>query len=179
MASGERPIDHFTRLGLPRRFSLDAAELERQYLARSRAIHPDYHVGGAAGDLAASLELSAALNEAYTTLRDPFRRAEYWLALEGGPSAADQKQMPPAFLAEMLEARERIEEAKSANNACGSRVAELHAEFQARYDALLAKVGDRFAKLEASADRHEELAGIRSLLNAAKYVQGLIRDLNE
>ena len=105
--------NHFARLGLPRRFALDAAELERQYLARSRAVHPDYHAAGSSADLAASLELSAALNEAYNTLRDPFARADYLLGLEGGPSAAEQKQMPPAFLAEMLEARERVEEAKA------------------------------------------------------------------
>src|SRR5438477_2007804 len=105
--------DHFTRLGLPRRFALEPAEVERQYLARSRAVHPDYHAAGSSADLAASLELSAAVNEAYNTLRDPFARAEYLLTLEGGPSAAEQKQMPPAFLAEMLEARERIEDTRA------------------------------------------------------------------
>jgi len=171
--------DHFTRLGLPRRFAVDEAELEQQYLARSRAVHPDYHAGGPTADLAASLDLSAALNEAYTTLRDPFRRAEYLLTLEGGPTAAEQKQMPPAFLMEMLEARERIEEAKAGNNTCSARLAELQTEFQSRYDDLLADVGTRFAKLEANADRAKELVEIRSLLNAAKYVRGLIRDLNE
>src|SRR5689334_9428852 len=104
--------DHFDRLGLPRRFAVDAAELERQYLARSRAVHPDYHAAGAAGDLEASLELSAAVNEAYNTLKDPFARAEYLLRLEGGPTAAEHGQMPPAFLAEMLDLREQVEAAR-------------------------------------------------------------------
>ena len=174
--------DHFTRLGLPRRFALDAAELERNYLARSRSVHPDYHLGGATADLAASLDLSAALNEAYNTLRDPFARANYLLGLEGGPSAAEQKQMPPAFLAEMLEAREQVEEARIANSPCGARLGELHEEFARRYEGLLADVGGRFAKLETlpagDANRSKLLVEIRSLLNAAKYVRGLIRDLN-
>jgi molecular chaperone HscB len=172
-------LDHFARLGLPRRFSLDAAELERQYLAQTRAVHPDYHAGGPTADLAASLELSAALNEAYTTLRDPFRRAEYLLALEGGPSASEQKQMPPAFLAEMLEAREQIEEAKAGGNTCLARIAELQSQFQSQYDDLLADAGRCFENLGSGVDRAKEQAGIRSLLNAAKYVRGLIRDLNE
>src|SRR5437868_8503577 len=106
--------DHFDRLGLPRRFALDPAILERHYLARSRVVHPDYHTGASAADLAASLELSAAVNEAYNTLKDPFTRADYLLALEGGPTAAQQKQLPQAFLAEMLELRERVEEARAA-----------------------------------------------------------------
>src|SRR5439155_6433197 len=125
------------RLGLPRRFTLAAAELERQYLARSRAVHPDYHATGSSADLAASTELSAALNEAYNTLRDPFTRADYLLLLEGGPSAAEQKQMPPAFLAEMLEDRERVEEAREKSRDLG----ELQNEFKARYEGLLADVG--------------------------------------
>src|SRR5436305_12994954 len=102
--------DHFDRLGLPRRFALDAAEVERQYLARSRAVHPDYHAAGSSADLAASTELSAAVNEAYNALKDPFARAEYLLRLEGGPTAAEYKKMPAVFLEAMLEAREEAEE---------------------------------------------------------------------
>lgn len=173
---------HFDRLGLPRRFALDAAELERQYLARSRALHPDYHAAGSSADLAASLELSAALNEGYNTLRDPFARADYLLGLEGGPSAAEQAQMPAAFLAEMLEARERIEEAKAAGNTCSRAVADLGEEFAARYAGLLDDVAARFVQLEALSADDPQRANLRSqvrgLLNAANYVRGLIRDLN-
>ncbi len=174
--------DYFTRLGLPGRFSLDAAELERQYLARSRAVHPDYHLGGATADLAASLELSAALNEAYNTLRDPFLRADHLLRLVGGPTASEQKQMPPAFLAEMLEAREQVEEARDENSPCSGKLVELQDEFAGRYEGLLTEVSQHFAKLEAmpadAANRAKVLIEIRALLNAAKYVRGLIRDLN-
>jgi molecular chaperone HscB len=175
-------MDHFTRLGLPRRFVVDAGEIERQYLARSRAVHPDYHTAGSSADLAASLDVSAALNEAYTTLRDPFTRAEYLLTLEGGPSASEHKQMAPAFLAEMLEARERVEEVRSAANTCSAGVVELAEEFGTRYDGLLAAVGKSFAELDAlPPDDERRLAvrtGIRANLNAAKYVRGLIRDLH-
>jgi molecular chaperone HscB len=170
---------HFDRLGLPRRFALDGAAVERQYLARSRAVHPDYHAAGSSADLAASLELSAAVNEAYNTLRDPFARAEYLLTLEGGPSAAGQKQMPPAFLAEMLEARERIEDARAG---CPDDSRYLADEFGQRYDGLLGEVADKFAAYERlPADDPKRAAirvEIRSLLNAARYVRGLIRDLN-
>src|SRR5262245_23765881 len=137
--------DAFHRLGLPRRFVLDAGELERAYLVRSRAVHPDYHLAGSAGDLNASLELSAAINEAYNTLRDPFTRAEHLLALEGGPSASEHKQMPAEFLAEMLEAREQIEEARTG---CPDDAAVLGDEFSARFDGLMHEVSELFGKLE-------------------------------
>jgi molecular chaperone HscB len=172
-------MDFFERLGLPRRFSIDANELERAYLARSRAIHPDYHREGSDADRTASLELAADVNEAYTVLGEPHARAEYLLKLEGGPGASEQKQMPPAFLAEMLEARERIEEARVG---CPDDASALAAEFDKRYDDLLAEVASLFDRLAhvpvGDAGRQAVLAQIRGLLNSAKYVRGLIRDLH-
>jgi molecular chaperone HscB len=174
--------DHFERLGLPRRFAVDPAAVEREYLTRSRAVHPDYHAAGSSADLAASLELSAAVNEAYNTLRDPFARAEYLLALGGGPSAAEHKQMPPAFLAEMLELRERVEQARAGGAAGEAEVSALSADFAARYDGLLGEVAARFAEYDrlpaGDPKRRALLAEIRGLLNAAKFVRGLIRDLH-
>src|SRR2546421_8092624 len=100
-------LTHFERLGCLRRFRLDPAELERNYLVRSREVHPDH-----AGNDRASQAAAAAVNEAYAVLRDPFRRADYLLTLAGGPTAAEQKQAPPEFLEEMLDLRMRIEEVK-------------------------------------------------------------------
>lgn len=174
--------NYFDRLGLPRRFRLDAAELERQYLARSRAVHPDYHSVGSSGNLSASLELSAAVNEAYNTLREPFSRADYLLRLEGGPSASDQKQVPQAFLAEMLELRERVEEARAGGTENNPAVSTLATEFQGRYDDLMSEVAGRFAEAESMKPDDPKRAGvlvqIRTILNAAKYIRGLMRDLH-
>lgn len=172
-------VDHFERLGLPRRFSLDPAAVERQYLARSREVHPDYHQLGSAGEQRASLELSAALNEAYTTLKDPFRRAEYLLKLEGGPSASEHKQMDQAFLMETLELREQIEEIRAAGDAAA--VAAMEGQLRGRTDAILEEVGGLFARLEqlpaGDGQRPGLLVQLRQRLNALKYVRNLIRDL--
>jgi molecular chaperone HscB len=170
-------VNHFERLGLPRRFALSPAEVERQYLARSREVHPDYHQLGSAGERLASLELSAALNEAYATLRDPFRRAEYLLALAGGPSAAEFKEMDPAFLGETLELREEIETLRETG---GDRSA-MERQLTERQDEQLREVAERFARLEELPEGDGRLAGllkeVRQRLNALKYVQGLLRDL--
>src|SRR5205085_8385588 len=117
-------------------------------LVRSRAVHPDYHAAGSSADLAASTELSAVVNEAYNALKDPFARAEYLLRLEGGPTAAEHKEMPAVFLEAMLEAREEVEEVRAANSPCGQRAAELQEEFAVHYAALLDDVAVRFARLE-------------------------------
>ena len=176
------PLDSFDRLGLPRRFTLDRATLERAYLARSRLVHPDYHAAGSTADQSASLELSAAVNQAYNILRDPFTRADHLLGLEGGPSAAEHKQVPQAFLAEMLDLRERLEDAKSAGTRDTPAVSVLAEEFAARSDVILGEVAHRFAEYESLPPNDPKQVGIRTqvrgLLNAANYIRGLIRDLN-
>jgi len=170
--------DYFQRLGLPRRFSIDEAALERSYLALSRAIHPDYHLTGSDAELSASMELSAALNEAYNNLRDPFTRADYLLNLEGGPSPSEHKQLPQNFLAEMLEAREEVELARGSP----AKVAKLDEEFGKRFGAIMAQVEKAFSRYELLSPEDRERANlraqIRGLLNAAKYVRGLLRDLH-
>jgi molecular chaperone HscB len=161
-------MTHFERLGLPRGFALDAAALERNYLERSRVVHPDH-----TGNDPASLEASAALNEAYVVLRDPFRRAEYLLTLAGGPSPAAVSQPPPEFLEEMLELRMAIEETKADPAARG----EFERSLRERRSRLLAETG---AALDSADPADGEgLTTIRRTLNATKFINGLLRDLNE
>ena len=166
---------HFERLGVPRRFDLDLREVERQYLARSRELHPDFHQLGSTAQQSASLEMTSRLNEAYTVLRDPFRRAEYLLMLEGGPTAAEQKEMPPEFLEEMLELRMEIEEIKS-DPAAPAR-AEMEKRLKQRQESMLSEIANDLAKLESTGDKSAILKSLRRRLNALKYVRNLLRDL--
>jgi len=168
-------VDHFERLGLPRRFDLEPAALERAYLAHSREVHPDFHQLGGSSQQRASLEAASAVNEAYATLRDPFRRAEYLLQREGGPSAAELKEMPAAFLEEMLDLRMVIEELKEGGPDAPELV-RMEDQLEARRGGLLARVGETFGRL-STADRAAGLKEVRQLLNAIKYIQGLLRDL--
>jgi molecular chaperone HscB len=172
---------HFERLALPQRFAVDAAEVERNYLARSRELHPDFHQLAASSEQRASMELSAALNEAYATLRQPFRRAEYLLTLLGGPSAAEHKQMEPAFLEEMLELRMEIEELREAGSADSPARESMARQLNERLARLRDALSAAFEQLEPlpanDARRQAALIRSRQLLNAAKYVEGLLRDL--
>jgi molecular chaperone HscB len=155
-------MDLFERLGLPRRFSVDPAAVEREYLARSRRTHPDHHAASDAAGQKASLEATAALNEAYVTLTDPFRRAEYLLRLLNGPTDKTQDQ---AFLMEMMETRERMEEIRAA----GESVADMDHDLRARLSSIAAGFDAKFEE--------GDLAGVRKDLNAAKTLQSLLRDL--
>lgn len=172
---------HFERLGLPRRYALNAAAIERNYLARSRELHPDYHQLEPSAAQRASMELTAVLNEAYATLKQPFRRAEYLLTLEGGPAAAEHKEMGPAFLEEMLELRMEIEELRGVGAAESPARAAMARQLTERSGRLQGELAAAFAKLETlppdDTGRQSLLLSVRQLLNVAKYVEGLLRDL--
>jgi molecular chaperone HscB len=174
-------VTYFERLGLAQRFALDAQEAERNYLARSREAHPDFHQLDSSAQQRASLEESAALNEAYATLREPFRRAEYLLQLEGGPSAAEHKEMGPAFLEEMLELRMEIEELRESAGRDSSGAAAMERQLVERRNKLIDDLAHSFAEVESLAGdtsgRKGRLVEIRQTLNSAKYIQGLLRDL--
>jgi len=172
--------DHFERLGLPRRFALNEAELERNYLIRSQELHPDHHQSGSTAQQRASLELTAQLNEAAHVLRDPFRRGEYLLQLYGGPTASEQKEMPADFLEEMLDLRMEIEELRESGERDSAAFKQMEASLCERRLSMIGELERRFDSLpNEEAQRRTVLSRIRSTLNALKYVQNLLRDLRQ
>src|SRR6201997_220511 len=77
------PVDYFTFFGLPRKLNVDVASLEREFYQLSGKLHPDLYSGADNREQEWSLEQSSQLNDAYRTLKDPIKRTEYLLRLEG------------------------------------------------------------------------------------------------
>lgn len=109
-------VDHFRRLGFDRVFDLDLSELDRKYFDLQRRLHPDRFATRASRERALSQAQAVALNEAYETLKDVLRRADYLLEVRG------VEQMPngchlvndQALLMESMELREALAEAETA-----------------------------------------------------------------
>ena len=170
-------MTHFERLGIPSRFSVDAAVIEENYLARSRETHPDFHGTSSEADQRGRIEESAALNEAYVTLCDPMRRADYLVTLLGGPTARDEKNLDQSFLMEMMDLRERIEETRAARKDLSTLEADLNARLQSVFD----RIAVLFGAMDSSEPTvsKERLVQIRRLLNASKTLRSLLRDVRE
>lgn len=108
MASPRENPSPFETLGLPLRLDLTRAEIERAYLSRIAALHPD--LAGTGADPDEQDRVAAALNDAKAELLDAERRAEAVLAAHGGPSKSEDKSFRSGFLAEIMETREQLEE---------------------------------------------------------------------
>jgi len=152
------PVDYFTFFGLPPKLNLDVAALEKDFYELSRRLHPDLNATAGSKEQEWSLEQSSMLNDAYRTLRDPIKRTEYLLHLEGvaleeqSKSATEQARatgaikkqiVPPDLLEEVFELNMELEELRM-NQKAGENDAALVAEIgkqklalETKHEALL------------------------------------------
>lgn len=75
--------DHFARLGLEPQFDIDEQALEQGYFNMQMILHPDRFATKSAEERALSMQQATALNEAFETLKDPLRRADYLCHMQG------------------------------------------------------------------------------------------------
>lgn len=110
--------DHFTLFGLPRRQALDELDLERLYRDVQAQVHPDKHAHLSASDRRLAMQWATKVNEAYLTLKNPLKRAEYLLRLTGhDPQLHHNTAMPADFLMHQMELREAVAEARESGDA--------------------------------------------------------------
>jgi molecular chaperone HscB len=173
--------DLFAVLGLPRRLTVDPADLERRYHAASRAVHPDRHQTAAASERELSLAASAAVNRAYRTLKDPVARGRYWLELNGARLSDGGPQVPPEIAAEVFETQEKLEELRSAAGAPAAdtlraAVQGMREGFAERLDGLCDGLVVRYADGNGDGVPLDEL---RRRLSEIAYLRTLLGDIDE
>src|SRR6202045_4799402 len=119
------PVNYFSFFGLSRKLNLDVVHLEQDFYELSRKLHPDLCARADKREQEWSLEQSSLLNDAFRTLKDPVKRTEYLLRLEGveleeQSKAATEKArtsgqikkqvVPPDLLEEVFELNMQLEE---------------------------------------------------------------------
>jgi molecular chaperone HscB len=147
------PVDYFTFFGMPPKLNLDVAALEKDFYELSRKLHPDLNARAGSQEQEWSLEQSSLLNDAYRTLRDPIKRTEYLLHLEGvaleeqSKAATEQARatgevkkqiVPPDLLEEVFELNMQLEELRM-NKKVGEDDPNLATEITGHKVALEAK----------------------------------------
>ncbi len=156
--------DYFEFFGLPRRLSIDTAELEQRYYTLSRRLHPDVYFRRSPRERQFSLDAAAILNDAYRTLKDPAARAGYLLRAEGMRIA---ESVPPELIEEVYGYNLAIEEAD----------AEALAEARRKFAVLLEETG---TELEDAARRYDDdpgpeaLARVGALLARRRFLSRLL-----
>lgn len=154
--------DPFDLLGLTPSFGLEQSQIERAYLARIMAAHPDRSGSSDRG------EDAAALNAARHALLDPETRAGALLDRLGGPSASVCPDLPEGFLVEIMDARMGIEQALESGDTHEVDVWRRWAKEQEQ--DYLRRAGELFV-------RSDDLCEIRIHLNGWRYIARLLGQL--
>jgi len=154
---------YFDAFGLKPTVDVELPGLERAYRERSLQVHPDRFTTAQARERRFALEQSTLLNDAYRTLKDRASRAFYLLKLNGldlsREDAGTQKDMPHAFLEEVMALREALDghrergELEAALEMAGDvsvRRSTALAEADASLRQLLAKPQNTAARTDAS-----------------------------
>ena len=182
--------DYFTFLGLPKRLTIDAGELETRFRELSRKFHPDYYYNATPAERLASLERSSYLNDAYRTLRNPVTRVEHLLAIEGmeaPKSESGTAKVPPALLEEVFELNEELDSIREAREA-GADPVQLRARLETarqpierkreQHEQHLKELSAKWdAQLDANAGADEKratLTTLRERLLERNYINNLL-----
>jgi molecular chaperone HscB len=137
--------NHFAFFGIPERFAIDAAALDRAYRDVQTRVHPDRFVHAGATEQRVALQWATRANEAYRVLREPLERAIYLCTLRGqDPADEHDTRMAGPFLMQQLEWREALDDAR--DRADVAAIAGLDAQLDAMRVRLRGEV-------EAALDR--------------------------
>jgi len=202
------PVDYFSFFGLPAKLTIDVAALEKEFYQLSRKLHPDLNARSGSQEQQWSLEQSSLLNDAYRTLRDPIKRTQYLLKLEGveleeqSKSATEQARatggikkqiVPPDLLEEVFELNMQLEELKMNKQmeeddaALTAEIAKHKIALEEKYESLLQELQSYWKEWDAliernpgveSAARKEITGKMVDVLNRRNYIRNLVRDVN-
>jgi len=109
--------NHFELFGVRQAFDVDLAAVEGAYRDIQAQVHPDRFARLSGAERRASMQWATHVNGAFQTLKSPLARAKYLIELAGGDTEArNHGALPPAFLAEQMEWREKVETARDARD---------------------------------------------------------------
>jgi molecular chaperone HscB len=203
------PSNYFAFFGLPLKLNVDIAVLEKDFYALSRKLHPDLNVRAEGQQQEWSMEQSSMLNDAYRTLKDPIKRTQYLLHLEGveleeqSKTATEQARatgelkkqiVPPDLLEEVFELNMHLEELRM-NKKVGDddpalfeEIGKAKLSLEAKHETLLHELQSEWKEWDSIIDRGpaastDERPQVRNkmvdILNRRNYIRNLVRDVNE
>jgi molecular chaperone HscB len=162
-------VNAFSLFGVAPEFTMDATNLSSRYRDLQAAVHPDRFVNATDADKRMAMSRTVDINEAYTTLKDPVRRAMHLLALVD-IDGLDEKNtaMPHDFLVEQIDWREALADAHLKEDS--DRLEEMAVEVA----GILTSLGDTFD----AAYRGKHFAVATTLARKMRFMQKLAEEID-
>src|SRR5471032_1369145 len=150
--------NHFELFQLPPQFALDASALDAAYRDVQSRVHPDKFVNATAAEKRVAMQWATRANEAYQTLKNPQKRAQYLCELNGVDLQTESNTaMPMAFLMQQMEWRDELGDALEALDQQLRRERKTHlAEIEKQLD---------------TGDFHAAAQSVRALMFLEKFAE--------
>jgi len=171
--------DFYEIFGIPRSLNLALDDLQARFYSLSRELHPDRFMRKPEAERQRALDMSSALNDAYRTLKDPIKRAQYLLALEGFDIGEQRsKDVPPELLEEVFELNMALEELRGGDDSARPQLEAADKNFNGMLATADEELAGLFAKYDAAQSR-DVLGQVRNVLNRRKYIQNLVSEVEK
>lgn len=164
---------HFALFDLQPSFRLDLEMLATRYRELAREVHPDRFADASEREQRSALEKSAALNDAYQTLRSAPRRARYLLAIGGHEVPQEVTVHDPDFLLQQMQWREELEDLQDEADLDGVAVSKKR--LKAAQDTL----NEDFAACWDVADAREQAERLMRRMQFLDKLAQEVRQLEE
>ena len=156
--------NHFDLFQLPATFALDMGALDSAYRDVQGRVHPDRFINATDAEKRVAMQWATRANEAYQTLRNPQKRAQYLCELNGVDlNTESNTAMPMDFLMQQMEWREALGEARAAKDS--DALDALDEQVRQDRKARLVQVG---TQLDAG-DFETAAQGVRALMFLDKF----------
>ncbi|NHZ63464.1 Fe-S protein assembly co-chaperone HscB [Massilia genomosp. 1] len=160
--------NHFDLFNLPPRFSLDTGALDCAYRDVQGQVHPDRFVNATDAEKRVAMQWATRANEAYQTLKNPQKRAQYLCEQNGVDLQTESNTaMPMAFLMQQMEWREALGDARAGKDL--GALEELDGQVKQERKARLVQIGEQ---LDAG-DYEQAAQGVRALMFLEKFAEEL------
>lgn len=146
---------------------IDKSLLTKKYLQLQKQYHPDNFSLSDENEQNQSLEMSSLINKAFAVFKDELKTMGYFLEIKGLISEEEKYQLPSAFLMEMMEVNEQIDEGDFEASSLDGFQLELDQEIQ----FLIQKNASHFTE--------QELLRIKEFYYKKKYLKRILDRLTD
>ena len=166
-------MNYFEIFGLNEKFSIDIDALTERFQSIQKSIHPDKFVHASQQEQLLAAKKSTIVNDAYQTLKQPLKRAQYILELRGVNMPNEQASFcDNTFLMRQMELREMLAEVKFADDV-DAAVFNISQVLESEFEQLFKDM--QKALLENSSESNSQAC---HLLRKLKFYQKLHIELD-
>ena len=164
--------DYFSALGISSEFDVDLNLLEEKFQHIASELHPDFYLNSTPQEKRLSERASTLLNQAYDTLKDPFKRADYLMSLKCKNVKWNDRVLPPTFLQEMFTLQEELDEMLENQDQQG--LLQMREVLGNRVQELESGLLPSFRMLDSVEEPETVLEKLQMNLNAERYLRRLL-----